>query len=309
VDLIEPATDDARERARVLRERYKMDPLVMREIDGQYGPLDWRLPETHAVYWATMGFKKARKKDMISLRRNIFQSMQLAFQRGRLIVTDSDQGRRYRFAPNLAMIPRANQAYLDMAADDAELRENILRAHRNFLKDAVYFLYTANRRTDAESWFRYLLEQYPDAKFQDARYADRSVVALAGMSLDDYAAARVTEDVGETSNVRQTGNILGLLETHFYYLATDMDDEAVGHERLAQISYQRFQREISRVKQDQRVDLAPYGELKIEALRQFEANYPDLMPVLRTRLNLPAPAPGAPATGSEATSTNAPADR
>lgn len=297
-DLIDPQTDEARERARLLRDRYKMDPVVMREIDEEYGPLDWRLPEAHTVYWATMGFKKGRREDIISLRRTIFQPLQLAFQRGRLMTSETPAGTRYRFAPNLAMIPRANSAYLKMADEDPQFRDNIQRAHRNFLKDAVYFLYTANRRTEAERWYQYLLQQYPDAKFQDARYEDRSVLPLAGLSLDDYAAARVTEDIGETSNVRITGNVLGLLETHFYYLATDMDDEAVGHEQLARIAYERYQRKIREAKQQQRVALPPFEELKREALRQFEENYPDLMPVVRTRLSLPVPT--APATNTPA---------
>ena len=308
VDLISPTSDDARSRAKTLREQYKMDPAVMREIDDEYGPLDWRLPEAHAVYWATMGFKKARKKDVVALRRTIFQPMQLAFQRGRLIINDTPQGRRYRFAPNLQMLPRANEAYLKMAAEDEQYRDNILRAHRNFLKDAVYFLYTANRRADAERWYTYLLRQYPDAQFQDARSEDRGLLPLAGLSVDDYAVARVTEDIGETSNVRLTGNILGLLVTHFFFLATDADDEAVGHERLARIAYERFQRKIAAARQQQRVALPPYDEMKLEALRQFEQDYPDLAPQVRTRLNLPTPQASAaePSVAPPAT-TNAPA--
>ncbi len=41
-------------------------------------------------------------------------------------------------------------------------KEGILRAHRNFLRDAVYFLYEANRVAEANKWFKYLGEKYPD---------------------------------------------------------------------------------------------------------------------------------------------------
>ena len=50
--LLNPQTDDARARAKLLREKYKLDPKLMQEVDGKYGPLEWRLPETHAIYWA-----------------------------------------------------------------------------------------------------------------------------------------------------------------------------------------------------------------------------------------------------------------
>jgi hypothetical protein len=271
-------------------------------VDETYGPLEWRLPESHAVYWATVGFQKSRKKDLITLRRTIYQPLQLAFQRGRLIEIHSDEGPRYQFGPNLAMLPRANRAYLDMAEDDPEYRDHILRAHRNFLKDAVYFLYANNRRAEAQKWWDYLLEQYPDAIFNDARTTRLDTTRLADITLDDYAAAKVTEDIGETSNVRMRSNIEGLLLSSYFYLANDLDDEAVGHERLAQIAHARFMREITRTKQEARVGLPPFEEMKREALEVFRQTHePQFVARLYTRLGLPMPTepeapPAAPST-------------
>jgi len=34
---------------------YQLSPEHMQEIDNIYGPLDWRVPQTHALYWAYMG--------------------------------------------------------------------------------------------------------------------------------------------------------------------------------------------------------------------------------------------------------------
>jgi hypothetical protein len=273
-----------------LRERYKMDPEIMREVDETYGPLEWRLPESHSIYWATVGFDKSRKKDLITLRRTIYQPLQMAFQRGRLIEIHTEEGTRFQFGPNLAMLPRANQAYLDMAEGDPEYRDHIRVAHRNFLKDAVYFLYTHNRRGEAEKWWAYLLEQYPDAMFTDVRTPTHDSVRLADITLDDYAAAKVTEDVGETSNVRMRSNIEGLLLTSYFYLANDLDDEAIGHERLARVAHERFMREIGRSKQQGRVGLPEFDAMKREALEVFRQNYePEFVARLYTRLGLPLP--------------------
>ena len=38
-----------------------MDPEFMKEVDKEYGPLEWRLPEAHAIYWAALGLKKAEE--------------------------------------------------------------------------------------------------------------------------------------------------------------------------------------------------------------------------------------------------------
>src|SRR5262249_48727594 len=90
VELINPQTEDARHRAEILRTKYKMDPRKMKQVDDQYGPLEWRLPEAHGIYWAAVGMEKAKDKDLIALRRLIFQAAQLAFLRGHLIVGKSN---------------------------------------------------------------------------------------------------------------------------------------------------------------------------------------------------------------------------
>ena len=57
-ELIHPQTADQKERARLLRETYKMDPEFMKEVGERYGPLEWRLPEAHAIYWAALGLSE-----------------------------------------------------------------------------------------------------------------------------------------------------------------------------------------------------------------------------------------------------------
>ena len=42
-------------RNKVLREDYNMDPKLMYEYTRDLGPLDWRHPQTHALYWARRG--------------------------------------------------------------------------------------------------------------------------------------------------------------------------------------------------------------------------------------------------------------
>src|SRR5581483_1304284 len=59
-ELIHPQTEDQTNRARLLREKYKLDPEYMKQVSERYGPLDWRLPESHAIYWASLGLDHAK---------------------------------------------------------------------------------------------------------------------------------------------------------------------------------------------------------------------------------------------------------
>lgn len=296
--LINPQTEDEKQRARFLHEKYKLDPAHMKAVDDEFGPLEWRLPESHAIYWATLGLKRAKNQDQITLRREIYQPLLLAFQRGRLIQFNVGTNKSYQVGPNLAMIPNANKAYEKAMNEDAEFHDHIAVAHRNFLKDAVYFLYTHNRRADAERWRNYLITKYPDAVAYDARNPSKPAQRIADMTLDDYCVAKVTEDVGETSSTRVSQAIEGFLLNSFYSSAIGQDDEATGYALMAEKIWARYQRETQ--KQQQRVGLPSMDEFKGRALQLFYSNSdPLLVDQLRTRIpGLPPPAP--PSTNAQA---------
>src|ERR1700743_84368 len=81
-ELLDPQTDDAKRRVALLRDKYKLDPVFMKKVDDEYGPLEWRLPETHAIYWACQGLDDAKynerlidPKDLLTLRRVIYQHL------------------------------------------------------------------------------------------------------------------------------------------------------------------------------------------------------------------------------------------
>ncbi len=279
-ELINPKTDQARASATLLREKYKMDPAIMKAVDDQYGPLEWRFPETHAIYWASVGRTKAKgkKEDLITLRRVIYQSMQMAFYRGRLVKSHFDNS--YTFDANLDIVDKTNAAYEEMMAEDPEMRDHIGRAHKNFLLDAVYFLYTSNRMREAGKWLTVVKQKYPNDY-------------PPGMSLDDYAVKRVTEDAGETDMNRTTGNISGLLLQSFVNLATDEDDKATVLALLARRIWERYQGKISNSVSEKRVGLQPFEAMRQEILSRVldpEKGFkPELAAVVRTKLGLPAP--------------------
>ena len=56
-ELLQPQNTNAV----LLRKKYKIDPVFAEKVEAQYGPLDWRLPEAHAIYWGAFGLEKANE--------------------------------------------------------------------------------------------------------------------------------------------------------------------------------------------------------------------------------------------------------
>ncbi len=65
---------------RVLEDHYRMDPLTMVEVMERYGPLDWRHPDAHGIYWSERGVAVARSLE----RREDINELMLV--RGRLLM-------------------------------------------------------------------------------------------------------------------------------------------------------------------------------------------------------------------------------
>jgi hypothetical protein len=55
--------------------KFKMDADRMAALEKRFGPLDWRLAEPHAVYWATAGVDCASGTERLFCRRIVYQSL------------------------------------------------------------------------------------------------------------------------------------------------------------------------------------------------------------------------------------------
>ena len=66
-------------RATWLRSDFGIDPDEVVRINGKYGKLDWRLPNTFALYWASLGVKHSRESRSIDLERIVNNALKGAF--------------------------------------------------------------------------------------------------------------------------------------------------------------------------------------------------------------------------------------
>lgn len=315
--LLHPQTPKDFQLLQEFTNQYKMDPVVVKQVDQEWGPFDWRLPEASAIYWGQLGLNEAAKhpgkvtqSDLITLRRIIYQSLLQAFHHGRIL---SDVANRTYLGPNLDLVGQVNKAYLEMYKEekDPAQKEGILTAHRNFLRDAVYFLYEADRIPEAQKWFDYLAKKYPDKPI-----IENDPTSLPkNLTLDQYAVAVVQIDIGETSQERVTAAIEGLLTHAYLSLAGGQDDRFENLKRLADRVYQRYTVKTDVARGDVRIPLEPFANLNRYVVNQLLDPQNGLpyaaRAVLRTRLGLPAetaaPAPTNSVPAATISATNAPA--
>ncbi len=313
-ELIHPQTPEARTRAGLLREKYKMDPVFAKQVDEEWGPLDWRVPEASAIYWAALGLEKARENpekivkpsDLTSLRRSIYQSMLQALYHGRLVINPFDQS--YDYYPDLDLVSKLNDAYDTMYAEepDAGQKQAVQNAHRNFLRDAVYFLYEDNRIAEAAKWFAYLGRNYPKQPLLDSDPGSLP----SQLTLDQYAVACVQEDVKDIDQNRTMTAVEGLLARAYYELAMGDDNRYAGFKLLADKIYGRYQTQVASFQGQPRVGLPPLADINRTVLNQLLDPKQGLpyaaRAAIRTQLRLPPETASTNAPPAAAVSTNAP---
>lgn len=228
--LINPQTEDEIARSRRLREHYKMDPELMKQIDEQYGPLEWKLPETSAIYWATLGLQHASDVNKDSLRRVIYQSMDLAFKRGRLTILGEPGNEDFIPGPNLAIVDKTDQAYQDMIEMEGQTFDRA-PGYQVFLRTVVYQMYLHGRTKEAEKWWKKMKTIYPDS-------------VRPGLDLDNYVVEMVSEDASGT-NIRKTISVLeGQFTQAYYALAVGDIEKAEVFLGLATRIWNRYMRAI-----------------------------------------------------------------
>lgn len=290
-ELTHPTTPEAESRAKLLREKYKMDPKIMKDVDEAYGPLEWRLADAHAIYWAELGRRLAKPKDKVMDRRAIYQSMRRAFFSGKLTELGAKAGLTNRFmmvGPNLDLMEKVVKAdeilIAEETPEDRSQGESFEKGARNFLREAVLMLYVDGRQNEAAKWFDYLKGKYPG-------------IVETNISVNEYALARMGVQLAETDHDKITGSIEGLLRQAYVALAQDRDDSGITLDRMARDVWNQFTEKTSAMSKD-RLGLEPLAILKKKVLEELLdpetgpiGSVPALADNLRAKLNLPPPSP------------------
>lgn len=151
----------------LLVREYHMEPGRMIRYTEKFGPLDWRHPSTHALYWSLRGDEMAAQRenikdfDLTNTNRIALHAVQEIRRSGDLyynILSDS-----YTALPNLDYI-RVYGDLLEEMRDRASERDDIFLSearvytsfgagYENFMADSIRLLYRAGRIEEAQQWY------------------------------------------------------------------------------------------------------------------------------------------------------------
>lgn len=139
---------------------YKMNPATMQALDAQYGPLDWRLPHAHAVYWAAESRAVARRPfDGLQAHRMLYQSLVESFRSGRLFTGEA--GDQFVLSPSLDLWPSVVRAFEEAIAHPQDQGSGTI-ALGYFLQEAVIYLHAYGRYDEARRSFERLKSVNPE---------------------------------------------------------------------------------------------------------------------------------------------------
>lgn len=276
-------------RAHQLRKVWKLDPALMHELNASYGPveysdpnarvpLDWRHPDTHAIYWAVKGLRIAEADpdrdigaDETNTNRIVGHSLQNLFRNGKLIIRpvlvkvpgrdltegpQTVQAKEVFLRPDLRMFESYNKAQLENIEkfkDDKGTYDSMRNGYRNMLINAMFSFYQTGHKKQAERIYQQLREGYPDMpEFR--------------LSLDNYARKRLHEELEniDINNARE--QILGMLRESYRLYAIGDDEAADGRESLAKQVHDYY---TGKYLDENRIDLPAFSELRYFALIDF----------------------------------------
>lgn len=238
-----------------MKDEFKLDPAVMAEIDRDYGPLDWRLPATHAVYWAYGGRRAAvTPSGALGCDQMICQCLAESFRHGRLIL-DAQTG-LYLTVPDLELLPQVVKTYQECLRRHPG-EPTLPLSYANFLGEATVILFAYGRIAEARALYQRLLERDPGSD--------------TSLSFEDFMLQSLHLAIAETPLRDATALIEGFLVQSYVRAARGEEDLAAAFEGLAGLVWTRLVETsgtTGTADQWQRAGLAPLEEMRCQAYRR-----------------------------------------
>ena len=271
-----------------LRRTWKLEPALMNDLNKMYGPieltdpnthlpLDWRHPDSHAIYWAVKGLQIAAEEQSRQMEitetntdRIVGHSLQNLFRNGKLLIHDvllpalaedpSQEAstrilKEVYLRPDLRMFEPYNRAWLatiEKYKEDEGSYESLRNGHRNMLTNAVFAFYQSGHKREAQRIYDQLGRLYDLPEFK--------------VSLWDFARKRFLEELENIGlNDAKEQVVFLLRESHLLYAIRD-DNQAYGREKLAEDIYNHYQ---NKYRDENRIDLPDLKLLRYSALRDF----------------------------------------
>ena len=198
-------------RRRVVTKNYNMELRRMIRYTRKYGPLDWRHPAAHAVYWGAKGVEAAFERvneankgdfDFVNADRIVVQAIQELYRSGEIYfdplqfwIGDEKETAFYLALPNVHFVDTYGEIVEDArtrAGTYEDLSRRIWTLHsagyENFLKDAIRLFYRRGQIDKAQRYYD-LLGALPEQNLNDDRRA-----WLLSHTLDEFIRDQFAEE-------------------------------------------------------------------------------------------------------------------
>ena len=272
--------------ARVLRERWKLDARTMGEIETQWKPMDWRLPEPHAIYWSVLGKRflegraavahsakmRAELADQhIDHERIMFDSLKQLYRRGILAYMDPVPNGNMMLTYDFGRIEQLHQMYVEKITREQIIQDHldaVWRARRKagakeipkdvrglqstkdghiyFLQEVVENLYYAGKEQQAVKYYHYAQMHYNKFKTKEGK----------PVSMAEYCLGKIKDLVEISGNSDQVKFLCStMVVKHLKFYASYQDEIASVWARKSQEFWRYYvddfiQRDQDRTKRD-----------------------------------------------------------
>ncbi len=275
--MLDPQYDDAFDlllpyvRRKVLVEDYHMDPHRMVRYTEKYGPLDWRHPAAHSLYWAAKGvestFTRIRERtisdyDFVNADRHVIQSLQELYRSGELYFSYvywavpqlqvQEQGSQsvyslYLAVPNAHFVEMYGEIVIEVARRSKYDQENRIwglydGGYENFLKDAIRFFYRRGQKDVAQRYL-YILIERPTLSLNDTWKNDRYAQTLENFINDQYADERFKSTYVAQSEVSGAiqASVVALLEGNVPLFNSNWQYAEIFHQKYTEAQVKAMQ--------------------------------------------------------------------
>ncbi len=294
--MSDPATKDVRRRIELfwrawrLRNEVKLDPARIVTLEKAFGiRLDFRLAESHAIYWANLGMEKGYDSrtniDIHKLNTNRieFFCLQKMFKRGRLSMSkDAKIGEPPLLAPDIRFAPilfdaflRDSKEYLKEENQKSPVSINFQSGFVGFLRSAILRYHELGDNKETQKYFDWLKENYPDPMY------------AKGLDGFLYEQTKFDRDIADypTSLAR----LEALIRRGLVQYAYGEDEEAVRFITRAKQVYDAYQKSVVSVRMQWPTTFAENVERLADEVggQMFRGSYE----IIRKKLGLPPPPP------------------
>jgi len=309
-------------KAYLLRNVWKLDPKLMREVNQTYGPIDWSEPnshlpfdwrhaDSHAIYWAVKGLRIVEEygsleKDIpeINADRIVAHSLQNLFRYGKVFVhnvplnivsDDPSQESQQQFGqevflrPDLRFFEPYNEAVLKIIekykTENEGAYQSLRNGHRNMLINALLLFYQSGHKPQSQKIYSQLRKLYPE-------------IPDFKVEFEEYARKRLFEELENMDIFNMKEQVTALLRETFFLFAIGDNEAAAGRKKMAEEAYKMY---VSKNTEDrtklpelgvlEKLGLIDFLEdeqfsrsLRYDLYKRIEIERPDLFKQLQTEL-------------------------